>query len=82
MLPAIDVPDDAWVDWDAVNQIFITAAEAYTSTQTANVKITVTYPADLFETITWHDGSPLTVGDFVMSMILTFDTGKPDKDLR
>jgi peptide/nickel transport system substrate-binding protein len=26
----------------------------------------------------WHNGSPLTIGDFVMSMILTFDIGKAD----
>lgn len=76
--PTIEVPGDAWVDWDPVNQKFITAAEAYTSTQTAKVKTTVTYPKDLFQTIKWHDGSPLTLADFVMSMILTFDTGKPD----
>ena len=75
--PSIEVPGDAWVDWDATNQKFITAAEAYTDTQTANVKVTVTYPADLFETVKWHDGSPLTMGDFVMGMIMTFDPGKP-----
>jgi peptide/nickel transport system substrate-binding protein len=38
----------------------------------------VTYPADLFETIKWHDGSPLTMGDFVNYMIMTFDPGKPE----
>jgi peptide/nickel transport system substrate-binding protein len=76
--PSIEVPGDAWVDWDATNQKFITAAEAYTTTQTSNVKVTVTYPADLFETVKWHDGSPLTMGDFVNSMIMTFDPGKPE----
>ena len=76
--PSIEVPGDAWVDWDATNQKFITAAEAYTTTQTSNVKVTVTYPADLFETIKWHDGSPLTMGDFVNGMIMTFDPGKPE----
>jgi peptide/nickel transport system substrate-binding protein len=45
---------------------------------TANTKVTVTYPADLFTTVTWHDGSPLSVGDFVMKMILAFDLGKAD----
>jgi len=45
--PEIAVPDDAWVDWDAENQIFITAAEAFTETQTAQTKSVVTYPADL-----------------------------------
>jgi peptide/nickel transport system substrate-binding protein len=35
----------------------------------------VVYPADLFTTITWHDGSPLSVADFVYSMIVGFDFG-------
>jgi peptide/nickel transport system substrate-binding protein len=76
--PSIEVPGDAWVDWDATNQKFITAAEAYTTTQTARTKTTVVYPADLFETIKWHDGSPLTMGDFVNNMIMNFDPGKPE----
>jgi len=42
---------------------------------TAKVKSVVTYPADLFETIKWHDGSPLSPADFVMGMILSFDQG-------
>lgn len=80
--PSIEVPGDAWVDWDAVNQKFITAAEAYTTTQTAKTKTIVTYPADLFETVKWHDGSPLSVADFVMYMIVNFfDRGKPDSAL-
>ena len=76
--PSIEVPSDAWVDWDPVNQVFITAGEAYTTTQTALTKSTVTYPADFFSTVTWHDGSPISVGDFVMEMIMAFDVGKPD----
>ncbi|HEY64529.1 MAG TPA: ABC transporter substrate-binding protein [Caldilineae bacterium] len=72
----IVVPDDAWVDWDAENQRFITAAEKYTETVTANTKSVVYYPADMFQIVAWHDGSPITVGDFVMGMILTFDRGK------
>jgi peptide/nickel transport system substrate-binding protein len=74
----IAVPADALVDWDATNQVFITAGEKFTQTLTANIKSTVVYPADLFETITWHDGSPLDVADFVYGMILTFDFGKAE----
>lgn len=76
--PEIVVPDDAIAGWDAVNQVFLTAADVYTETQTAVFKSTVTYPADLFDTITWHDGSPLSPADFVMNMIITFDLGNPD----
>jgi len=68
----IPVPADAWSDWDAEAQTFIPAGEG----KTAQVKITWTYPADLFDTVQWHDGSQLSVADFVMGMILTFDPGK------
>lgn len=76
--PEIVVPDDAWAGWDAVNQTFLTAAEVYTETQTAVYKSTATFPADLYDTITWHDGSPMSAADFVMGMIITFDLGNPD----
>ena len=76
--PQIDVPEDAWVDWDATEQRFITAGEAYPDGLTANIKSTVVFPADLFETVKWHDGSPLSVGDFVMGIIHFFDTAKPE----
>lgn len=77
----ITIPDDAWVDWDAANQKFITASEKYTSTQTTLSKVTVTYPKDMFQTIKWHDGSPLTPADFVMSMIMTYDPGYTDSPI-
>jgi peptide/nickel transport system substrate-binding protein len=41
----------------------------------------VTYPADLFDTIKWHDGSPLSVGDFVMAIIQGFDPAKKDSPI-
>jgi peptide/nickel transport system substrate-binding protein len=74
----IPVPADAWVDWDAKEQRFITAQEKFPQGTTANVKSVVTYPADLFDTVKWHDGSPISVGDFVMAMIMGFDPAKPD----
>ncbi len=68
----IEVPADAWVDWDAEAQTFIPAGAG----KTANVKVTWTYPADMFEKVKWHDGSPLSPADFVIAMILTFDRAK------
>lgn len=79
--PEIKVPADAWVDWDAVNQKFITAGEKFPEGATAKVKITVYYPPDLFQKVKWHDGSPLTLGDFVMAMIMTFDRGKEESPI-
>jgi len=80
-VPEIVVPDDAWVDWDAAEQAFITAGDYYTETATALVKTTATYPADLFDTIKWHDGSPLSVGDMVMRLIMNFDTAKEESEI-
>jgi peptide/nickel transport system substrate-binding protein len=79
--PEITVPADAWYDWDTVNQKWITVGEAFTTTQTALTKATVYYPADLWTSVTWHDGSPITMGDFVMAMILPFDRAKPESAL-
>jgi len=76
--PEIVVPDDAWAGWDAVNQVFLTAADVYTETQTSVIKSTVYYPEDMSETVTWHDGSPISAADFMMGLITTFDLGNPD----
>jgi peptide/nickel transport system substrate-binding protein len=77
----IAVPDDAWVDWDAVNQKWITAAEKKaadpTWEQTAKTKSTVVYTPDVWKE-TWHDGSPFTIADVVFGMIMSFDPGKAD----
>ena len=74
--PEIAVPEDAIVDWDAENQAFITAAEKFPDGTTARVKSVVYYPADLFETVKWHDGSPLDLGDFIYAWIISLDMGK------
>jgi peptide/nickel transport system substrate-binding protein len=76
--PQIVVPPDAWVDWNATSQTFISAAEKYPEGVTAQVKSVVTYPANLFTTVKWHDGSPLDVGDFIAAMIVQYDRGKPE----
>ncbi len=75
-VPKIEVPADAWVDWDAVEQRFITRAEKYPEGLTARLRSVVHYPGDLFDTVKWHDGSPLSLADFIMRMILEFDRAK------
>ncbi len=74
----IDVPEDAWVDWDAASQKFITAGEKFPDGTTAKVKSVVTFPADLYDTVKWHDGSSISAADFVMAMIIFFDRAKPE----
>jgi peptide/nickel transport system substrate-binding protein len=73
---SIVVPDDAWSDWDAENQVFITASEYFTETPIAKSKVVMYYEDDFFDKMTWHDGSPFTIGDMVMFMILQFDRAK------
>lgn len=74
----ITVPEDAWLDWDATEQRFITVGEVYPDGLTTNTRTTVYYPADLYAAVKWHDGSPLSAADFVMSMIMLFDPAKPE----
>jgi peptide/nickel transport system substrate-binding protein len=76
--PEIAVPADAWADWDAANQRWITVGEKFPEGLTALRKSTVYYPADMFSRVTWHDGSAISPADFVLGMILTFDRGNPD----
>jgi len=72
----ITVPADAWVDWDAETQMFITAGEKFPDGLTAKTKSVVYYPADLYTTVKWHDGSYISAADFVMTMIMIFDRSK------
>lgn len=75
--PEIKVPTDAWGDWDAKTQTFIPVKEG----TTAKVKSVVTYPADLYTTVKWHDGSSFSAADVVMGLILTFDRAKKDSPI-
>lgn len=68
----IEVPKDAWVDWNAETQQFITAGQKFTQTVTAKTKTVMSYDKNLFKN-KWHDGSNISIGDFVLGMILTLD---------
>jgi peptide/nickel transport system substrate-binding protein len=77
-LPEIPVPADAWSDWDAAEQRWITAGERFPEGVTARTKVRLHYPEDLFETSTWHDGSPLSLADLVFAFITGFDRAKEE----
>lgn len=80
----ITVPGNAWADWDAENQVWITATERAVYDEdyelTAKRKSTVVYPEDIFE-MPMHDGSTLSMGDFIMAMIVGWDRGKEDSPI-
>jgi peptide/nickel transport system substrate-binding protein len=73
-------PEDAWVDWDATEQKVITAAEKFPEAP-LQCQERCHLPADLFDTVKWHDGSPISVGDFVMAMIQGLDPAKPESPI-
>ncbi|HXF60816.1 MAG TPA: ABC transporter substrate-binding protein [Caldilineaceae bacterium] len=79
-VPENKVPEDAWIDWDAAAQRFITVGEKHPDGLTANRKSVTYYPADLYD-LQWHDGSALSLGDIVLSMILLFDQAKPESPI-
>ena len=74
----IVTPEDAWADWDAENQVWITAGERFTDTEDlkTNSKVVMYYEEDFFDKMKWHDGSPYTLADMVMFMIMQFDYAK------
>lgn len=76
----IQVPEDAWVDWDAEAQEWITAGEQSPEGLTANRKVVLRYPEGLDE-IQWHDGSTFDLADIMLRMILTFDRAKEESAL-
>jgi peptide/nickel transport system substrate-binding protein len=82
---AITVPGDAWCDWDAVNQVFLTADEVYPGGVTDAVsKVTIEYEAGVTDgTLKWHDGSPFSFADMVFGLIIgfPFDRAKPESEI-
>lgn len=74
--PEIKVPADAFIDWDAEKQVFITVGEKFPDGLTANRKSTVVYPKDFYQKTKWHDGSNFSAADFMMLWIMTFDRAK------
>ncbi|MFW9817939.1 MAG: ABC transporter substrate-binding protein, partial [Candidatus Thorarchaeota archaeon] len=70
-VPEIDVPADAWIDWDPAAETWIEAGDGLT----AKAHVVVTYPDDLYTSVYWHDGSPISFGDFMMRAIMIFAPG-------
>jgi peptide/nickel transport system substrate-binding protein len=80
-VPEIVVPEDAWADWDAETQTFITVGEKYPDGVTdATRKSVVYYPESLYD-VPLHDGSTISIGDFILGIILSFDRAKPESPI-
>lgn len=74
----IKVPADAWIDWDAKAQKFITVGEKYPEGLSTKVKSVITFDENLFRDVKWHDGSAVSLGDMLIHFILLFDVAKKD----
>jgi peptide/nickel transport system substrate-binding protein len=74
------VPSDAWCDWDAETQQWITVGEKFPGGVTAMTKTVVYYPEDIFD-VPLHDGSTLSPADFLLSAIIRFDRAKEDSPI-
>ena len=64
----VKVPSDAWYGWDAKEHKILTAPEGLT----AKAKVVVYFRDDLFEH-KWHDGTKISLADFIFNYIITFD---------
>lgn len=74
-VPKISVPREAWLDWDPKAQRFLTVAELHPEGLESKAKVVLHFREDLWEK-TWHDGTPLSLGDFLLRFILLFDRAK------
>jgi peptide/nickel transport system substrate-binding protein len=78
----IVVPEDAWADWDAETQTFITVGEKSGGEPvTSTAKSTVYFREDLFDVVKWHDGSNLEMADIMMAYIMGFDRPKEESEI-
>ena len=73
----IKVPNDAWIDWDAKEQRFVTVEEKYPEGLTARAKVVVHYDPQTFKDL-WHDGSQFSIADILLAWILGFDRAKEE----
>jgi len=70
---SIQVPTDAWYDWDTANQEVINAPEGLT----AQAKVTVNY-GDVIGNVKYHDGSVMSLADWVLTWALDFERNDPN----
>ncbi|WP_290653252.1 ABC transporter substrate-binding protein [Aquisalimonas sp.] len=77
---SIQVPEDAWIDWDGEAGRFITVGEKHEDGVTARTRTRVRYEDGYLER-RWHDGSTMSVADVVLPWILTFARADEESSL-
>jgi len=74
----VTVPADAWATWDVKGQRMVTAGEA--GVKEAKIKFVVDYGPVLGK-VMYHDGSTMTLADFIFPYILDHERMSPDSKL-
>lgn len=72
----VEVPTDAWYGWDANTQEIIMAPNG----TTAKAKVVAYFDEDLYS-YKYHDGSEMSLADYVFNYIITFDRADPDSPI-
>jgi len=67
----IEVPADAWIDWNSKTNRFLTVAEKHPDGLTARTRTRIRYE-DGYLDRRWHDGTPMSLADVMISYILLF----------
>jgi len=68
----IIVPTDAWYGWNATTKEIIKTP----ANTTAKAKVVVRYEDNLFNN-KYHDGTTMSIADFIFNFIITFDRADP-----
>ena len=78
--PEIVVPDDAWIDWNAATESWISVAEKHPEGLRARAAVQIRYEDDYLEH-RWHDGTRVSLADLLIPLILNFERANPDSRL-
>ena len=76
----IEVPGDAWLDWDAGEGRMVTVDEKEPDGLTARSRTEIEFESGYLERY-WHDGSRVSVADMILPWILTFERADEDSPL-
>lgn len=76
-----EVPGDAFIEWNVPEQRWVTVDEKHPDGLTANRRVVMEYPDDLFEKTLWHDGSNMSLADMIMPMVLQFERAHEDSKI-
>ena len=75
-VPSIEVPTDAWYDWDVKNKKIITAPPG----TYAKAKVTINY-GDVIGKVKYHDGSVMSLADWFAFWPLPFERANPESSI-